>query len=199
MRFAAWVEQTPEHFRFAVKASRYLTHIRRLHDIDTGIDRFLEPLEPLIEADRLGPILWQLPANFHRDDARLHEWLTGLPDGPDEHPFKHTIEFRHPSWFCEPVFDALRAREVALTIADHKARAPQPYVATATWMFVRFHWGTRGRRGNYSATELDEWAARIGGWRREHAVWAYFNNDWEGFAPRNATGLARRIRADPAG
>jgi uncharacterized protein YecE (DUF72 family) len=192
---ATWVGQTPDRFTFAVKASRYLTHIRRLHDIDAGIARFLEPLEPLVEADRLGPILWQLPENFHRDDARLHEWLTALPAGPADRPFAHTMEFRHPSWFSPAVLEALRARNVALTIGDHPQRPFQPRVPTADWMFVRFHWGARGRRGNYSATELEEWATRIAGWSRRRPVWAYFNNDWEGFAPRNAVRLARGLGA----
>jgi uncharacterized protein YecE (DUF72 family) len=178
-----WVRDTPAGFTFAVKASRYLTHVRRLHEIADGIRRFYEPLQPLIEAGRLGPVLWQLPENFHRNDERLAEWLGLLPDG------LHTIEFRHPSWFCPPVLDALRAHEVALAIGDHPSRPFQSYEATAGWRFVRFHHGHRGRRGNYSRTELETWARRITQWRRQTAVWAYFNNDWEEFAPGNAAAL----------
>jgi uncharacterized protein YecE (DUF72 family) len=184
-----WVEQTPENFLFAVKASRYLTHIKRLLGIREGIDRFYEPLEPLLEAGRLGPVLWQLPENFHRDDERLHEWLRVLPPG------KHTIEFRHESWFALEVLAALRDREVALTIGDHPERPFQSYEATATWRFIRFHRGARGRDGNYSATELALWARRIAQWRRETDVYAYFNNDWKGFAPANAQALRRRLRS----
>jgi uncharacterized protein YecE (DUF72 family) len=185
---AAWVQQTPPGFLFTVKASRYLTHIRRLVAIEEGIGRFYEPLQPLVEAGRLGPVLWQLPENFHRDDARLHGWLELLPDG------LHTIEFRHESWFAPPVMAALRERGVALTVGDHPSRPFQSYEATASWRFVRFHYGHRGRRGNYSATEISEWARRIGQWRRETDVYAYFNNDWEGFAPANAIDLRRRLR-----
>src|SRR5947209_7161426 len=83
---ANWVTETPPEFTFAVKASRYLTHIRRLREIAEGIERFYAPLEPLIAAQRLGPVLWQLPENFHRDDARLAQWLALLPAG------EHTIE-----------------------------------------------------------------------------------------------------------
>ena len=101
---------------FAVKASRYLTHIKRLVDIRDGIARFYEPLEPMVQAGRLGPVLWQLPENFHRDDARLAGWLEVLPSG------LHTIEFRHRSWFVPEVMDALRAHGVALTIGDHPER-----------------------------------------------------------------------------
>ncbi|HEY3726362.1 MAG TPA: DUF72 domain-containing protein [Solirubrobacteraceae bacterium] len=184
---AAWVTQTPERFTFAVKASRYLTHIRRLQDVTDGVARFYERIEPLIEHDRLGPVLWQLPGNFRRDDERLHNWLQALPDG------MHTIEFRHPSWFVPAVMRELRARGVALTIGDHPQRPFQSHQATASWRFVRFHYGSRGRAGNYSATELETWARRIAQWRRREMVFAYFNNDWRGFAPANARTLIRRL------
>jgi uncharacterized protein YecE (DUF72 family) len=163
--------------------------VKRLLEIREGIERFYEPLEPLREAGRFGPVLWQLPENFHRDDARLSGWLELLPPG------RHTIEFRHPSWFVPEVMRVLRARGVALTIGDHPARPFQSHQATASWMFIRFHYGARGRRGNYSATELGEWAARIDRWRRRYEVYAYFNNDWSGFAPSNARALLRLLRS----
>jgi uncharacterized protein YecE (DUF72 family) len=184
-----WVAQTPDSFTFAVKASRYLTHIRRLVDIEEGIKRFYEPIEPLIDSGRLGPVLWQLPENFHRDDARLEGWLSTLAPG------MHTIEFRHESWFAPPVMDALREHRVALTIAHHPKRPFQTLEATADWRFVRFHYGARGRAGNYSATELSAWAERIAAWRRSETVWAYFNNDWQGFAPANAVALRKLLGA----
>jgi uncharacterized protein YecE (DUF72 family) len=186
---AAWVAQTPEDFVFAIKASRYLTHIKRLTDLGQGVARFYDRIEPLVQARRLGPVLWQLPANFHRDDARLQAWLEALPAG------RHTIEFRHPSWFASPVLEALRSRDVALTIGDHPDRPFQTHAATATWRFVRFHYGARGRNGNYSATELDTWARRIAQWRRREDVYAYFNNDWSGYAPANARALRTRLSA----
>jgi uncharacterized protein YecE (DUF72 family) len=186
---AGWVKQTPAEFLFAVKASRYITHIKRLLAIEEALRRFYEPLEPLIEAGRLGPVLWQLPENFRRDDERLHGWLSMLPPG------EHTIEFRHPSWFEPEVLEALRAHGVALTIGDHPKRPFQSYEATAGWRFVRFHYGSRGRRGNYSVTEIAEWADRIDAWRRETAVYAYFNNDWNSYAPANARELRRRLSA----
>jgi uncharacterized protein YecE (DUF72 family) len=160
-----------------------LTHIKRLTGVGDGIKLFYERLEPLIEAGRLGPMLWQLPENFHRDDERLSEWLAVLPDG------LHTIEFRHPSWFAKPVLDALRSRNVALTVGDHPKRPFQSLEATASWRYVRFHYGARGRAGNYSATELEHWARRIAAWRRSHEVYAYFNNDGNGNAVRNARQL----------
>jgi uncharacterized protein YecE (DUF72 family) len=188
---AAWVRHTPDSFLFAVKASRYLTHIRRLRDLGQGIERYYERIEPLIEAGRLGPVLWQLPPNFHRDDERLGAWLAALPAG------RHTIEFRHPSWFAAPVMERLRERGVALTLGDHPERPFQTHEATADWRFIRFHYGARGRNGNYSASELQTWARRIAQWSRREEVFAYFNNDWRGFAPANARSLARRLHARP--
>jgi len=184
---AGWVAQTPAAFQFTIKASRYLTHVKRLDGVADGIRRFYDRLEPLVEADRLGPVLWQLPENFHRDDRRLDGWLQALPDG------RHTIEFRHPSWFVPAVMEALRARQVALTIGDHPQRPFQTHQATASWRFVRFHYGARGHDGNYSAAELRTWARRIAQWRRRTAVFAYFNNDWRGFAPANAQALRRAL------
>jgi uncharacterized protein YecE (DUF72 family) len=187
---AGWVQATRPEFLFAVKASRYLTHVKRLVDIGEPIKRFYEPLEPMIEAGRLGPVLWQLPENFHRDDARLMGWLEQLASAPSA---RHTIEFRHESWFVPGVMDALRARGVALTIGDHPSRPFQSYEATADWRFVRFHYGARGRVGNYSATEIAEWAQRIAAWREREEVFVYYNNDWNSYAPANARLLVRRL------
>jgi uncharacterized protein YecE (DUF72 family) len=184
---AGWVEQTPPEFMFAVKASRYLTHIRRLREIGEGIRRFYEPIEPLIEAGRLGPVLWQLPENFHRDDERLTQLFELVPPGP------HTIEFRHESWFVPEVMSILRRYGVALTIGDHPSRPFQSYEATADWRFIRFHYGARGRAGNYSATEIAEWAERIKDWRRRERVYVYYNNDWNSYAPANAKVLMKRL------
>ena len=186
---AHWVEQTPDGFLFAVKASRYLTHIKRLRDLPQGWALLAERIEPLMEAGRLGPLLWQLPATFRRDDARLAEALAALPPG------RHAFEFRHPSWFCPPVERLLRRHGVALVIGDHPQRPFQTHVHTTDWTYVRLHHGHRGRRGNYSPRELDEWAARIRRWRRRGDVFVYLNNDWEAFAVRNATTLRRELGA----
>ncbi|MGH3049108.1 MAG: DUF72 domain-containing protein, partial [Gaiellaceae bacterium] len=176
---AHWVEQTPADFRFAIKASRYLTHVKRLRDLGDGIERFLERIEPLLDSPKLGPLLWQLPPNFPADHERLAAALDRLPRG-----LRHCFEFREPSWFCEETYRLLRRRRVALVIGDRpEVHGFQEHVFTAPWTYVRFHHGSRGRRGNYSERELDSWARRIRMWRREREVYAYFNNDWEGFAP----------------
>jgi uncharacterized protein YecE (DUF72 family) len=185
---ARWVEETPPDFVFAIKASRYLTHIKRLTDLRGGLARYYERIEPLVRSPKLGPALWQLPPTFKRDDDRLASALDQLPPG------RHAFEFRHASWFVEPVYGLLRAHGAALVIGDRpEVKEFQAQVFTADWTFVRFHYGSRGRRGNYSESELEEWARRFEEWNREVEIFAYFNNDWEVFAVRNALWLKRRL------
>jgi uncharacterized protein YecE (DUF72 family) len=185
---ARWVQETPPSFVFAVKASRYLTHVKRLTDLGGGIQRYYERLEPLSRSPKLGPVLWQLPANFRRDDERLGAALGALPPG------RHCFEFRHASWFVEPVYELLRAHGAALVIGDRpEVKEFQTHELTTDWTYVRFHYGSRGRRGNYSESELEEWARRFENWRREVEIFAYFNNDWEMFAVRNALWLKMRL------
>jgi uncharacterized protein YecE (DUF72 family) len=187
---ARWVEETPPGFLFAIKASRYLTHIKRLTDMRQGLARYYERVEPLVRSPKLGPVLWQLPPSFRRDDDRLASALAALPAG------LHCFEFRHASWFTEPVYELLRAHGVALVIGDRpEVKDFQAHVFTADWTYVRFHYGSRGRRGNYSESELEEWARRFEEWRSEVDILAYFNNDWEVFAVRNALWLKRRLAA----
>jgi uncharacterized protein YecE (DUF72 family) len=185
-----WVEQTPPGFTFAVKASRYLTHIKRLTKLDQGIKRFYEPLEAMVRAQKIGPVLWQLPENFHRDDDRLADALGRLPKG------RHCFEFRHESWFDDAVYELLRRHGAALVIGDDPSRPFQTHERTTDWTFVRFHRGNRGRGGNYSRTELETWARRLRAWNREADVYAYFNNDWQGFAVENAKLLKRLMGGD---
>ena len=184
---ARWVEQTPEDFVFAVKMSRYVTHIKRLADLEGRLARFYERIEPLVESPKLGPVLWQLPPTFKRDDERLASALELLPEG------RHCFEFREPSWYADEVYALLREHGVALVIPDSPKYPFRTLELTADWTFLRFHHGSRGRRGNYSKSELEEWAQRIEAWRREVDVYAYFNNDWEGFAVANGRWLRRRL------
>jgi uncharacterized protein YecE (DUF72 family) len=190
---ARWVEQTPAGFLFAAKASRYLTHTRRLRDIGQGVERYYERLEPLVESGKLGPIVWQLPATFRRDDDVLAGALAELPAG------RHCFEFRHESWFTSDVYALLREHGAALVVADHPKWPFQARELTTDWTLVRLHHGHRGRRGNYSESEIEEWARRIAQWRRRAEVLVYFNNDWEGFAVANARALKRRLPPSPSG
>jgi uncharacterized protein YecE (DUF72 family) len=188
---ARWVDETPAAFLFAAKASRYLTHVRRLRDIEQGIGRYYERLEPLVRSGKLGPVVWQFPANFRRDDEALQRVAATLAEVPAG---KHCLEFRHESWFAPDVYACLREHDAALVIGDHPKWPFQARELTADWTLVRLHHGRRGRRGNYSESELDEWARRIAQWRRRAEVLVYFNNDWEGFAVENARSLRRRLR-----
>ena len=142
------MHHTPPDFVFAVKSSRYLTHMKRLTDMDRGVGRFYDSIAPLVESPKLGPVLWQLPDRFARDDERLAHALSNLPPG------RHAFELRHPSWFAEPVFDLLRSHGAAFVIHDDKRRRETPEVLTADFTYLRFHYGRRGHRGNYSDTEL---------------------------------------------
>ena len=184
---ANWVEQTPPGFLFAIKASRFLTHMKRLTDMGGAVERFYERIEPLVESPKFGPVLWQLPERFHRNDERLAFALQRLPPG------RHCFEFRHPSWFVPDVYALLREHGVALVIGDHPERAFQTRELTTDWTFVRFHYGRDAQNGNYSECELEEWKQRFAAWRTRIEVFAYFNNDWEGFAVRNALWLKRSL------
>ena len=182
--FRRWASETPDDFVFSLKGPRYTTHRRVLAEAGSSVERFFG--SGVLELKgKLGPVLWQLPARFTRDEDRLADALAVLPPG------RHCFEFRHESWFTSDVLELLRAYGVALAYGDHPDRPFVPLELTADWTFLRFHFGHRGRRGNYSETELQEWAARVRDLRARVEVFAYFNNDWEGFAPRNA----ERLRA----
>jgi uncharacterized protein YecE (DUF72 family) len=182
-----WVDQTPDDFVFAVKMSRYVTHVKRLRELTPSLELFYGRIEPLVRSLKLGPVLWQLPPTFKRDDDRLADALERLPQG------RHAFEFRHPTWFVPEVMELLRSHAVALVIGDRpEVHRFQTLDLTTDWAFVRFHAGTRGRRGNYSESELREWADRIRSWAVREAF-IYFNNDWEGFAPRNALHLSELL------
>lgn len=179
-----WAESVPDGFLFAVKGSRYLTHMRRLREMESGLARFWERLEPLRDAGRLGPVLWQLPERFPRDDETLAAALRALPGDA-----RHCFEFRHPSWFDPDVYALLEEHRASLALG-HDARRELPAASPVGRLaYLRLHYGARGRAGNYSRSELDTWRRRIAAWRSRREVFAYLNNDWQGFAPRNALAL----------
>ena len=192
---AAWIEETPGDFLITLKGSQYLTHMKRLLDHEQGPERFFASVEPLVGSPKLGPVLWQLPPTFRRDDDRLGAWLEALERFP---PARHAVEFRHESWFVPEVLGLLHTFNAAFVIGDDPRRLSWPLEVTADFAFVRFHHSTRGRRGNYSETELREWAARLRDLATQADVLAYFNNDWEAFAPRNALRLKQLLAGDAA-
>jgi uncharacterized protein YecE (DUF72 family) len=184
---ANWVRETPPEFLFAAKISRYVTHIKRLRDLQPSIDLFYSRIRPLVDSPKLGPVLWQLPPGFRRDDERLVQALEALPSG------RHAFEFRDETWFSGEVYELLRRYGVALVIGDTPQRPYQAHELTSDWTFVRFHHGSRGHHSNYSARELEEWAQRFERWGHRFEVFAYFNNDHNGYAVKNALWLRRRL------
>jgi uncharacterized protein YecE (DUF72 family) len=180
--FAAWREQTPPGFCFAVKGNRFITHLKRLREPAEPLERFFTSTAPL--GDRAGPILWQLPPQFHCDLSRLATFLAALPAA-----YRHAFEFRHDSWYVEPVYRALAAHDAALCLAD-RGGSTTPLVRTATWVYVRFH-GGQGEGWAYLDDQLATWAERIARYRAEAStVYAYFNNDPHGHAIADARRLA---------
>jgi uncharacterized protein YecE (DUF72 family) len=187
---ARWAEATPDGFQFAVKTSRYLTHVKRLSGLPGHVEKLVERIEPLIASSKLGPLLWQLPPNLARDDERLAEALESFPAG-----LRHAIEFRHRSWFAQDIFGQLAQRGVAVVIAD---RAGSPELVrqelTSDFAYVRFHAGTAGN-GDYSHAELGAWKRRLADLAGGVEVFAYFNNDQEGHAVENARYLHASLAA----
>lgn len=179
--FESWAERTPRGFDFAVKGSRFITHLKRLNEPEDHVARFFEQVAGL--GEKTGPILWQLPPNFHRNDERLSAFLDALP-----RKYRHAIEFRHGSWLEEPVFGLLEQHGAALCIPDRPG-LPCEARLTTDWTYIRFHQGAT-QDGDYTRAALRSWATRIRAWLRDGIdVWAYFNNDWHGFALDNARTL----------
>ena len=179
-RFIAWREQAPPGFLFAVKASRYVTHIKRLAVESKSIDLVVDSARPL--GDKLGPILFQLQANFHLDLERLERFAGMLPTD-----VRFTLEFRHDSWLVPPVFDLLRAHRIALCIPDHP-KMPKSFEITSDFTYIRMHLPPSGL--GYGERALQPWAGRVFEWRSQQLdVFVYFNNDMEGHAIKDAKTL----------
>ena len=186
--FANWYKLSPANFIFAVKVSRFITHIKRLKNSDEPLATFIARAEGLSE--KLGPLLYQLPPNMHRDDERLESFLSILPQG-----MKHVFEFRHQSWLEEKVLAILHKYNAGFCIFDMPSLAC-PIVATADFAYVRFHGSTGLYSSCYSDEELTDWAKRLADLAAElKAVYIYFNNDAEAFAVKNALTLRNNLQS----
>ena len=180
--FTTWRDSSPTNFTFAVKVSRFITHIKRLRDTEDAVERFIGRAQIL--GEKLGPLLYQLPPNMHRDDERLEAFVTILPQ-----ELKHVFEFRHQSWLEEPVYKILHKYNIGLCVFDMPS-LNCPLVATADIAYVRFHGSTGLYCSYYSDDELADWAKRLADLAANlKAVYIYFNNDAEAFAVRNAMTL----------
>ena len=177
-----WAEKTPADFRFALKASQQITHRKRLKDPSEPVGYFLENAAVL--KDKLGPILFQLPPNMKKDLERLEAFLAVLP--ADQ---RTTFEFRHPTWFEDDVFAALKARGAALCIAEtDDADTTAPVVATADWGYLRL------RREGYGDADLERWAGTIAEQPWGHAF-VFFKHEDKGMAPQLAERLMTMVAA----
>jgi uncharacterized protein YecE (DUF72 family) len=180
--FTTWRESTPAGFVFAVKVSRFITHIRRLRNLDAAVETFLSRARVL--GGKLGPLLYQLPPNMKRNDELLRNFLSSLPT-----EYKHLIEFRHESWIDDGVYDILRGHNIGLCVFDMPGFSC-PLVATSDFAYVRFHGSEGLYSSSYSDEELSRWAQRIAGLAQDvKAVYIYFNNDAAAFAVKNAMTL----------
>jgi uncharacterized protein YecE (DUF72 family) len=196
--FAGWRAATPDGFTMAVKASRYLTHLKRLRDPEEPVQRLFDHASAL--GPRLGPVLYQLPARFTIDLPRLEGLLRVLPpsihvDGARRrHRVSHVFEFRDTSWYVDDTFALLAEHGASLCLHD-KAGSAIDAPAVGPVVYVRFH-GTSGKyHGSYAAAEIEAWAARLAEyWRQGRDVYAYFNNDPEAVATENARDLRARVR-----
>jgi uncharacterized protein YecE (DUF72 family) len=217
---AAWRKQVPEGFVFAIKGSRYITHMLKLRRFEPALANFFAS-GILRLGSTLGPILWQLPPQLPFDSARAHDFFLALPrdiagaqrwarrhdarttgraaltaaDGSHA-ALRHAVEVRHPSWLTEEAFAVMRAFDVALVAADTAGRHPFSTQRTASFAYVRLHGSTVLYASRYGTSELAAWATRIAGWARGGAdVFVYFDNDARGHAPHDALRLRELVEA----
>lgn len=185
--FDGWRRRAPDGFAFAVKASRYLTHVKRLSEPKEPLERFWSRARRL--RDRFGPVLYQLPPRWTPNEERLATFLAAVP--PD-HP--QAVEFRDRRWYLPTVHSMLEEAGVALCLHDMQGSAPAEPVGPL--VYVRFHGSGARYGGRYSDESLSSWADRIGAWSSDgFPVWAFFNNDIGGHAVRDATRLRELVAA----
>jgi len=186
--FDLWRKQTPPGFQFAVKASRFITHNKKLADPDSALESFLPRAARLRE--KLGPILFQLPPKWNVNVPRLEQFLAALPKG---NRWRYAFEFRNPTWLATEVYAVLRRYGAAFCIFD-LAGFQTPLELSAEWSYVRLH-GPGGKyQGSYSNVQLRLWAKRLRAWARKlKTVYIYFDNDQAGYAAQNAQQLRKLL------
>ncbi len=189
-----WRRKAPPGFVYAVKGSRFITHMKKLANLDGAVDKFFDRIAPMKR--RIGIILWQLPPILRKDMARLEAFLCNLPK-----QYRHAVEFRHASWLEEETFDLLR-RYRAAHVSVSSRGMPMNLEVTSDLVYIRFHGLEGGAAHDYSRDELQPWAAHIRSQAHKgRNVYAYFNNDANVRAPANArlliemTGHAAHLRA----
>jgi len=192
--FEGWYKRTPKGFSFAVKGSRFITHIRRLKDCREPLSLLLDHASPLKE--KLGVVLWQLPPRFKFQKKRFDEFCVLLSTLPRSKPLRHAFEFRDASWFCQEAFRVLEEFHFAFCIA-HGSGLPFTETVTSDFIYLRLHGGDVLYGSHYSDKELNRWAEKIGDWEGAgKTVFVYFNNDAYGFAIQNALTLKKMVSDD---
>jgi uncharacterized protein YecE (DUF72 family) len=188
--FTHWHEEVPPSFCYSLKASRLITHVKRLKDSGDPLQTFTERASHL--DSNLGPILYQLPQNFYRDDDRLAKFLKMLDTN-----LRHVFEFRHDSWMNEDIFNLLKKHNTGFCIFDMPGFS-SPEEVTADFAYVRFHGKDKIYSGCYSEPELDEWAYKIQQLSQGlKTVFIYFNNDAAGYAIDNAKTIGKKLAGTP--
>jgi uncharacterized protein YecE (DUF72 family) len=183
--FEAWARRSPPGFEFAVKASRFLTHMKKLKDPEEPIERLFTRMRGL--GRRLGPVLYQLPPGWKVDAGRFAHFLNALPRG------RHVVEFRDPSWYVPEIAALMERYGVALCLHDMQGSATVRE-RVGPFVYVRFHGATSKYGGGYSEDRLRAWAEWLNVQRDDGCdVYAYFNNDVGGHAPRDAVTLRRLL------
>ena len=181
--FDTWRDKTPARFVFAVKGSRFITHMKKLKDPESSTPKFFSGANRL--EIKLGPVLFQLPPRWKVNEARLDEFLSAI-----ERRHHYAIEFRDDSWYKREVYEILKRHNAALCLHDLGGKQ-SPMEITSSFTYIRFHGPTQAKySGSYSDTQLRTWAERFNTWRPKlKGIYAYFNNDVGGFAPNNALKL----------
>jgi len=185
--FKNWRLSAPENFIFSVKANRYITHMKKLKDAEQSTERFFNNVRALKE--KCGPILFQLPPRWKKNQERLKKFLKTLPEG-----FKYAFEFRDTTWFSDEIYGTLSDYNAALCIYQF-AGVLSPRKVTSDYIYIRLHGPEKAAyRGKYSEKELSEWTEAICSWFDEgKEVYCYFDNDEKGYAAQNAVSLKELV------
>jgi uncharacterized protein YecE (DUF72 family) len=184
--FKDWHERTPPDFLFSVKASRYITHMKKLKDPEEPVRNFMKRVKLL--RSKLGPILFQLPPGWKHNTERLEIFLELLPKGK-----RYTFEFRDNSWWINEVYELLKKHKCSFCIFDLEGRL-SPKEITSDFIYIRLHGPDEAYQGSYTNRKLNSWAGNISDWNEQgFDVFCYFDNDERGYAAENARTLRRII------
>jgi uncharacterized protein YecE (DUF72 family) len=187
-----WLRRTPESFRFCAKLSRFITHRKRLADCGEALERFFDVFEGM--KPRLGPVLIQLPPGLSCDQSLISGFLDLLSTKYNHYRF--AIEIRHGSWITDRFFELLRQHGIAFVIADSGGRFPYHEAVTSGSVYLRFHGPGKLYASEYGEPDLLRYAEKIMNWLTTgHEVWVFFNNDFNGFAVKNALRLNEIIHS----